>query len=178
LFTTDSGADFISSGGGNDVIVAGGGADVITAGAGADKITLFGKTTKLVMAAIADSGANTSTTIQTSQLTSTFDVVYGMAAGTTMKLATNTPTLTKTNNANLSGVDDQVVFARGTFDSAAGTFVYAANGADTAMTYDTTVNFPVAIPPVTGTAFETVILVGYVQGSTTAIDTAGLITFG
>jgi hypothetical protein len=37
------------------------------------------------------------------------------------------------------------------------------------MTYDTTVG--------AGTAFETVILVGFVQGATTAIDGAGLITF-
>jgi len=166
--TTGSGADFISSGGGNDVIVAGGGADEITAGAGADKITLSGAKTKLVMDNVGDSGTNTSTTIQTSQLTSTFDVVYGMVAGTTMQLKTPTPGLTATNNANLSGLDNTVVFARGTFDSAAGTFLYAANGADTAMTYDTTVG--------NGTAFETVILVGYVQGSTTNIN-IGVITF-
>jgi S-layer protein len=167
--TGGTGADTIIGGDLADTIVGGGGADVITAGAGADKITISGTTSELVNAALGDSGANTATTIQTAQLTSTFDVVTGLTAGTTFQLFTFTPGLTATNSANLAGADNLVVFARGAYDSAAGTFTYAANGADTAMTYDTDTT---AL-----TAFETVVLVGFVQGATTAIDGAGLITF-
>ncbi|MFT4812825.1 MAG: Ca2+-binding RTX toxin-like protein, partial [Paracoccaceae bacterium] len=167
--TGGTGVDTITGGTANDVIVGGGGADQITGNAGADSITVSGTTSKLFNAAVGDSGTNTSTTIQTSQLTSTFDVITGVAAGTTYQLFTNTTALTATNNANLAGVDNQVVFAKGTYDSGAGTFTYATNGTDTAMTYDTTVGG--------GTNYETVILVGYAQAATTAISGAGLITF-
>ncbi|RFP11899.1 MULTISPECIES: DUF4214 domain-containing protein [unclassified Duganella] len=164
--TGGTGADTIVGGAGKDVIVGGGGADIITGGAGADTITLSGVTAKLINAALLDSGTNTSTTIQTAELTSTFDVVKGAAAGDTIQLFTSTPAVNLTAT-NLAGTDDVVNFARGTYDAAAGTFTYAANGLDTAMTYDTTVG--------AGTAFETIILVGYTAGTTTAVA-AGLIT--
>ncbi|MFM6991661.1 MAG: hypothetical protein ACKOWD_10280, partial [Rhodoferax sp.] len=165
--TGGTGVDTIVGGAGRDVIVGGGGADVITGKGGADKITVSGTTSKIVNVALGDSGANTSTTIQTAELTSTFDVVNGAAAGDTVQLFTSTPAVNLTAS-NLAGTDDVINFARGTYDSAAGTFTYAANGADTAMTYDTTVG--------AGTAFETIILVGYVAGSTTAVSGGGLIT--
>jgi hypothetical protein len=165
--TGGKGVDTIVGGAGKDVIVGGGGADVITGKGGADKITVSGTTSQIVNVALLDSGANTSTTIQTAELTSTFDVVSGAAAGDTVQLFTSTPAVNLTAT-NLAGTDDVINFARGTYDSAAGTFTYAANGADTAMTYDTTVG--------AGTAYETIILVGYVAGSTTAVNGSGLIT--
>ncbi|MFZ6816649.1 beta strand repeat-containing protein, partial [Undibacterium sp. Rencai35W] len=166
--TGGTGADTIVGGAGKDVIVGGGGADVITGGAGADLITLSGSTSKIVNAALGDSGANTSTTIQTAELTSTFDIVKGAAAGDLIQLATATAGLNKAA-INLAGTDDVVNFVHGTYDAAAGTFTFAANGLDTAVTYDTTVG--------AGTAFETIILVGYSVGSTTT-NVAGLITLG
>ena len=160
--TGGTGADTIVGGAGKDVIVGGGGADLITAGAGADSITISGTTSKIVQAA-GDSGANTSTTIQTAELTSTFDVVFGATAGTKIdfgnaSIVTGTLTTAGTNLA--AGLADTAVFARGAYSAAAGTFTYAANGADTAITYDSNVVF--------GVTAETIILVGYVSGASTA----------
>lgn len=166
--TGGTGADTII--GGADVIVGGGGADVITGGAGADSITISGTTATIEFTA-GDSGANTSTTIQTAELTSTFDVVYGATAGTTIDLsAVNGAFATSSlvlNGINLAGQDDMIVFVNGTYDAAAGTFTYAANGPDTAVTYDT--------DTAATTAYESIILVGVDAGAaTTAVS--GVIT--
>jgi S-layer protein len=170
--TGGTGADTINAGAGRDVIVGGGGADQISAGAGADQITVSGSTYTIVQAAGA-SGTNTSTTIQTAQLTSTFDVVFGAAAGGKINLGNAGIAGADLNltGANLAGfaADDSAVFARGSYDAAAGTFTYAANGADSALTYDADVVFD--------QTFETIILVGFVAGSTTAAA-AGVITLG
>jgi len=170
--TGGTGADTITAAAGNDVIIGGGGADMITGGAGADRITVTGNTWTITQASNA-SGVNTSTTIQTAQLTSTFDVVFGAAAGGQINLGNasiGTGTLSLAG-INLAGVasDNSAVFARGTFDSAAGTFTFAANGADSALTYDANA--------ATGQTFETIILVGFVAGATTAAA-AGVITLG
>jgi len=180
--TGGTGADTIVGGSAADTIVGGGGADKITGGAGADTITVSGTTATIIQAAAGNSGANTSTTIQTSELTSTFDVVKGLAAGDKIDLSAfvigsgiassiNTSDLTLAG-ANLATADNKVVFTAGTYDAGAGTFTFAANGADTAMTYDT--NVAVAATPLTG---ETVILVGYHAGATTAAA-LGVITLG
>ena len=166
--TGGTGADTIATAAGNDIIVGGGGADLIGAGAGADSITISGTTSKIVQAA-GDSGTNTSTTIQTAELTSTFDVVFGATAGTKINfgnasIVTGTLTTAATNLA--AGVADTAVFARGAYSAAAGTFTYAANGADTAITYDSDV--------AGGVTAETIILVGYVSGASTAA--AGVLT--
>jgi hypothetical protein len=61
------------------------------------------------------------------------------------------------------------VFASGTYDAGAGTFTYAANGLDSALTYDSTIG--------AGITMETIILVGYhatVAGTTMGL--AGVIT--
>lgn len=166
--TGGTGVDTILTGAGADTIVGGGGADVITAGAGADKITISGTTATIKQVAVNDSGTNSSTTIQTSELTSTFDVVYGVSAGVQLDLTAVVAVGSTTNlaGANLAGANDSISFARGTYDAAAGTFTYAANGADSAVTYDTTTG--------AGTAYETIILVGYVTGATTG---TGLLAF-
>jgi len=169
--TGGSGNDIITGGAGKDTIIGGGGGDVITAGAGADSITLSGSSSKIVQGA-GHSGSNTTTSVQVSELTGTFDIIRGVVAGDTLKVtgATALQDLTLTAS-NLAGRDDYASFARGTYDAGAGTFTYAANGADTALTYDTS--------NVTA-LYETVILVGFVAGSTTSIAIVGsdsVITF-
>lgn len=167
-----TGVDAITGGTAADVIVGGGGADVITGGAGADKITLSGTTSQIVQASGA-SGTNTSTTIQTAELTTTFDVVYGAAAGDTIVLGNTNihQGLLTTAAINLaaSTSDDAVVFARGTYDAAAGTFAYASNGLDSAMTYDSS--------STAGVTAETVILVGFVASSAATVS-IGTLTLG
>jgi S-layer protein len=170
--TGGTGVDTITGGSGNDTIVGGGGADVITAGEGADKITLSGNKSTIIQAD-GESGANTSTTVQVQELTTGFDIVYGAVAGTIFDLnplagGSYTLNLTATN---LAGADNVVNFARGNYDAGAGIFSYAANGVDTAVTYDND------LAPQSG-GFETVIFVGFVAGSTTSIAAADIITFG
>ena len=173
--TGSTGDDTISGGAGNDTIVGGGGVDIISGGAGVDVITVSGITSTLKQTSVGDSGPNTSTTIQTSELTSAFDVVHGWAAGDSIDFGT-APALgwTMTLAAiNLAGADNTLSFARGTYDALAGTFTYSAVGADTALTYD------VDTAVTTGTnnmAFETIILVGYVTGATPA-PVSGLLAF-
>lgn len=165
--TGGTGVDTILGGAGADVIVGGGGADQITGGVGADKITVSG-TTADVFQVRGDSGANTSTTIQTAELTSTFDVITGAAAGFQIHLSTLMGTAAggyttgdvTVAGTNLAGATDQIVLARGTYSSAAGTFTYAANGADTVMTYDSSTAGD-------GSTFESIILVGYVSAAGT-----------
>ncbi|MGJ8688761.1 MAG: beta strand repeat-containing protein [Gammaproteobacteria bacterium] len=168
--TGGSGADTIVGGTAADVIVGGGGADTITGGAGADKITVSG-TTATIVQVDGNSGINSSTTIQTSELTSTFDVVTGASAGLKINVGNNnTMTIVKAA-INLAGQgDNSVGFVRGTYDAANGTFTYGAAGADTVMTYDA--------DDAGTTSYESIILVGYVAGTATASDTAGVITLG
>jgi hypothetical protein len=152
--TGGSGADTIYGGAGNDTIVGGGGADVIFGDAGADLITVKGNTARIVQAT-GSSGVNSTPDTQTSELTTTFDVIKGLVAGDTINLgnvgiATGSATLAATNLA--AGGDNTAMFAAGTYNAAASTFTYAANGLDTALTYDSIAN---------GTQFETIILVGY-----------------
>ncbi|CAN7707765.1 beta strand repeat-containing protein [Duganella sp. LjRoot269] len=161
--TGGTGADTIHGGAGKDTIVGGGGADVINGGVGADLITVSGNTAKIVQAN-GDSGVNTSTTIQTAELTSTFDVIKGLVAGDKIDLGnaniiTGTTTLAGTNLA--AGADNTAVFSAGTYDAANGVFTYGAAGTDTALTYDA--------DSTGGTHFETIILVGY--HATTAATT-------
>ena len=163
-------AQTLVTGAGVDSVVGGGGADVITAGKGADKITLSGTTSKIIQTA-GDSGSNTSTTIQTAELTSTFDVVYGAADGLRLDLGNaniGTANLTTAGTNLAAGAQDTAVFARGAYDASAGTFTFAANGADTAVTYDSS--------SAAGVTAETIILVAYVPGASTAVG--GIIGFG
>jgi Ca2+-binding RTX toxin-like protein len=172
--TGGAGNDTIIGGAGNDVIVTGGGTDSVTGAAGADLITLSGAKETLVQTA-GHSGVNTATTIQTSELTSTFDIVKGFVAGDKIDLSSIgagfylTAGLTMAGT-NLAVADNAVVFTSGTYDAAAGTFTFAANGLDTAVTYDT--NSTAGAGSIAG---ETIILVGYHAASTTTAA-AGIIT--
>ena len=175
--TGGSGADTINGGAGNDVIVGGNGADIINGGGGADQITVSGNTSTIVLGA-GSSGFNTATNTQPSELVVGFDIIRGVVAGDKINLGSNWTNQLSGSNAtdlvlagtNLAGTADKVVFAAGTLDVAAGTFTFALNGADTAVTYDSS--------GLGGTtSFETVILVGFhVTAATAAV--AGLITLG
>ena len=165
--TGGTGVDTILTGPGNDTIIGGGGADQITGGTGADKITVSGNTSDIFQF-LGSSGANTSNTIQTTELTSGFDIVYGATAGFQINLDVQMGTAGGGYDAtdvtvagtNLAGVLDQIVFARGTYDAGTTIFTYAANGADTVVTYDSSTAGD-------GSTFESIILVGYVSASTT-----------
>jgi S-layer protein len=167
-YTGGSGVDTVVTGAGNDVINAGGGANLITAGAGADKITVTGNTS-LITQAIGASGTNASTAIQPSMLTAAYDVIIGASAGLRIDTS-NTDIVTAgltTAGANLAGgLTSTAIFARGTYDAANGLFTYGAAGLDTALTYDSTIG--------AGVTNETIILVGFVSGASTAA--AGVIT--
>jgi len=174
--TGGTGADTITGGDAADVIVGGGGADVITGGKGADKITISGNTATITIASATDTGVNSNDTVQVAQLTSTYDVITGATAGVKINLGTvaqgasNADIATVDlilNGTNLAGQDNKVVFVNGTYNADAGTFTYAANGADTAVTYDTSAD--------TTTAFQTIILVGFDAGAATTAA-AGVIT--
>lgn len=169
-FNGGAGVDTIHGGAGNDIIIGGGGKDIIWGDAGADRITLSGTGATLKFAAL-DTGVNSSTSFQTAELTTTMDIVTGATTGAKIDLAFLTTANYQTDlvlsAANLAGVDNKVVFASGTYDAAAGTFTYAANGADTVVTYDTDASG--------GIAFQSVVLVGYHTSTTTSV-LAGVIT--
>jgi hypothetical protein len=107
------------------------------------------------------------------QLTPGFDIVYCAVAGTVFDLNPLVGTSYDIVLAatNLAGADNEVRFARGNYDASAGIFSYAANGVDTAVTYDNDVALGAG-------TFETVIFVGFVAGSTTDIAAQDIITFG
>lgn len=156
-----TGVDTIATGTGADTIVGGGGADVITAGAGADTITLSGNTSTIIQGATA-SGVNNATTLQTSVITTTFDVIYGAAAGDLLDLGLANGAVIQ--SLNLAAVDSKVVFAHGTY--AAGVFTYSATGADTLVSYDS------------GSDNEAIVLVGYSGAATAATLSSGVVTLG
>jgi hypothetical protein len=165
-----AGADTIVGGGVADVIVGGGGKDAITGGGGADLITVSGITSTVVQGA-GDSGANTATTIQTSDLTSTFDVIKGIAAGDTIDLSGFAVGSTLVlAGSDLAAADNSVVFTTGNYDEAAGTFTFAANGHDTQVTYDTD-----AVSGAGHIAGESIILVGFHSAATSALS-LGIVT--
>jgi len=114
--TGGSGNDTITGGSAKDTIIGGGGADVIIGGGGADSITLSGSNAKFVNAAYGDSGANTATQQQVSELATAFDIVRGVVAGDSMQLYTATPSINLAAT-NLAGTDNDVNFARGTYDA-------------------------------------------------------------
>lgn len=170
--TGGTGNDTIVGGSGKDVIVGGGGADKITGGQGADSITISGNTSTIVQNS-GDSGQNATLNTATSELTATFDVIKGVTAGTKIDLSSiGGLTIAAADLAatNLAGVVGHVVFAAGTFDAANGIFAYGAAGSDTVVTYDHGAG-----------VFESIVLVGYHAGSTTAFGTgasAGIVTLG
>lgn len=174
--TAGNGTNTIVTGAGNDIITVGSGANTITGGAGNDIITLAahaGKVDTIIQAA-GDSGVNNAAINQTSVLTTTLDIVKGIAAGDKLSLATIDATFATGdlvfNATNLAAADDQISFASGTYDATSGVFSYSANGADTLVTYDTTVG--------AGVHGESIVLVGYHASATATTATTGVITLG
>jgi len=168
-------ADTINSGSGNDNVQGNAGADVINVGTGTDTIT---------QAAASDSGTFTAPATNTIS-TTTFDKVTGMAATDVLVLiaggysaapsagaADNRMVSTSTAGNTLvgAGANNRVDLIRGTFDSAANTFVGSASGTDTLVVYDS--NAAQAT-----TALEAIVLVGF-TGTTTTIAVDGSVTLG
>lgn len=171
--TLGNGTNTVKGGTAADVITVGTGSNFVQGNAGADKVT-FGTHTStssaydtVKIAAATDTGANTADAVQTSVLTSAFDVYTGLAAGD--KIVLTDVATSATNKAiatNLAAVDDYTVFARGTYNAASGTFTYSATGADTLMTYDTAAE--------TAVAAKSIVLVGIVE--TAPGMTGGIVT--
>ena len=106
-------------------------------------------------------------------LTATYDVIIGASAG--LRIDTSNTNIVTANlttaGANLAGgLDSTAIFARGTYDAANGLFTYGAAGLDTALTYDSTT----AAGGGANLTLETIILVGFVSGASTAAS--GVIT--
>ncbi|MFA5216474.1 DUF4214 domain-containing protein [Sulfuricurvum sp.] len=168
--TGGTGNDTIIGGSAADIIIGGGGADVIEAGRGADTITISGNTS-VITQGVGDSGTNTVMTNQTSELTSTFDIINGLVAGDKIDVgnyfATSPIQITLAGTNLASGGDNKAVFTMGTYDSIGHTFTYNINGHDTALTYDSN-------GIVGTTTAETIILVGYQAGAQTAAVISGM----
>ena len=155
--TGGTGSDTITGGTASDVIVGGGGIDIITGGGGADKITVSGGTNLIKITSVNDTGPNTTTSSAISELTATWDVIYGLTSTDKIDVTGAVgAAATAVTAINLAGVENTVVFARGTYDATAGTFAYGAAGADSVMTFDT----------LNGAGgFQSLVLVGFVSSA-------------
>jgi len=187
--TLGNGANIIVTGAAADVITVGTGANDINPGAGADRITVgagTGADTLRIKAAAGAAGADSGTfavpgtnTISTTAM----DIVTGFKAADKIQLLATAYTgaagaaaglIANGTAANtlvgLTLIDNGAVIVRGTYDNTAKTFVGSATGTDSIFVYDSDATL-------TSTAYESVVLVGYVANSVTGIGGAtGLIT--
>lgn len=189
--TGGANADYLAGGQLADTLTGGAGADTIAGGRGADVIDVGASTTtndRIWLNAGAgatggDSGVFAAPATNTIS-TAAFDVITGMGVGDTIQL--NSASYTG-NAGGLAGLiangvavantlvglavaDNSIMQVRGTYDATTNTFVGSATGADTMMVLDTDAT-------VGTTAYEGVVLVGYVAASVTSIGgNAGLIT--
>jgi hypothetical protein len=199
LTMSGGGNKTIVLGNGNNTIVTGAGVDTITlgtgtnsvnSGAGADAITFGAHTTgadTYNIGAGAGAGGGDSGTFAvpgTNTIsTTTFDVVNGLRLGDKVQLAAAVYTgaagnplglvangVTANTLVGLAVASNTIELVRGTYDSVGKTFVGSATGADSLMVYDSDA-------VVATTAYEAVVLVGYVATSVTGIGgTTGLVT--
>jgi hypothetical protein len=124
-----------------------------------DEVTLTN-----VNASFATATASTATSVPTTSLY----VMSGLHAGDKILLPLSTDTLALA--ANLAGANGAALLAHGTYNASAGTFTYAASGADTLLTFDT-VN--------TSThTFSSVVLVGFAATAASSMAYDGTITLG
>ena len=182
--TAGAGADTISTGAGNDDVTGGTGADVINVGAGTDTIRLAsgaGATGGDTGVFALGSGATNSIS------TAAIDVVTGMGVGDVVQLTTSytgnagaaagliANGITGNTVATTGGItltDNTLHVIRGTYDSDADTFVGSATGTDSIFAFDSDAT-------VGTTAYEAIVLVGYVQATVTGIGgNAGAVTLG
>jgi len=173
--TTSSAADTINAGAGNDIVRGGGGADTINVGSGTDKVIVASDETATATAltgTIAASSGFGALTFSTTGM----DIISGWGStGDTIQLYTTGTTAIVTGTTRLTAsstlgadTDGDVALVTGTYSS--GTFTATANGADTAVIWDS--NGTTAA----GT-YKAIILVGYVDtGTADTLSAAGLIT--
>lgn len=179
--------DVIVGGTGSDSIKGAAGADVINVGTGVDQIQLT-TSTAVAVGGVAVGGGDTGTfTAPATNTISTanFDVITGMAASDTFKLSSYSANAgagadglvadgaaVATTLVGLGTTDQTIYQVRGSYDSAAKTFVGSATGTDTLFVFDSDSD-------ATDVLQEAVVLVGYVAASVTGIGgDAGLITLG
>lgn len=171
-----TGAVKLSAGAGDQNIVTGTGNDIISGGAGADTINVGTGSDTLAIAAGTTGGGGDSGTFTLAAgaiVTTGFDVVTGMGAGDRIQLS---PTAYTGNAGAAAGLiangtaatsfnglvllDNGIEIVRGTY--AAGSFTASASGADSMLIYDAAANLGY-------TAYEAIVLIGYVAGTLTGI---------
>jgi hypothetical protein len=180
-----TGADTIVSGSFSDTITGGTGADTITVGSGTDQINILSG---------AGAGGGHSGTFATqaanSISTATFDVISGLAVGDVIKFTTaytgNAAAAagliangTALGSSVLTGgagtptlASNTISIIQGTYTASTNTFVGNTTGTDSLFVYD-------ADATVATTAYEAVVLVGYVPATVTGIGgNAGVVTLG
>ena len=191
--TLGNGANTVVGGSAADVITLGTGANDVNAGAGADKVTFGAHTaadTYRILAAAGAGGGDSATfavpgtnTISTT----TMDKVTGLQLGDKIQFTATAGLYTGVANAPLGLVangtsytdvsavvltSNAIEIVKDTYSSVANTFVGSATGTDSLVVYDS--------DAVVGTtAYESIVLVGYVAGTVTGIGgAAGLVTLG
>ena len=162
-------ANTIKGTSGNDTIYGGSKADVITLGTGTDTVILNNPTdtgtvtnTKVKVGTAITAGGNVSTTA--------LDVIYGFGANDLLKVGVNTGAITSQyaygSAFALNSAQSKAALVTGTYDSAAGTFTFAAAGRDSLFVYDGDAD--------TTNDLQAIVLVGYVTTSATADGTTGI----
>ena len=179
---------------GADTIVSGSFSDTITGGAGADTITVGSGTDQINILSASGAGGSHSGTFATqaanSISTTTFDVISGMAVGDVIKFTTAytgnagaaaglVANGTALGSSVLTGnggtptlASNTISIIQGTYTASTNTFVGSATGTDSLFVYD-------ADAALGTTAYEAVVLVGYVPATVTGIGgNAGVVTLG
>lgn len=184
--TGSTAADVIRGGAGNDVITTGAtGADTIYGGTGADTITLTTPGTNYVVGIDrGDSGVFTAPTVNAAISTLNFDVITGANAADIVFFSSLTTGYGSVGAAAANGVlvnaaslqaggtlvgvvaDNTLTQVRGTYDTTNKLFTAAATGADSLLVYD-------ANAALGSTAYEAVVLVGFVSAAGTVAAGAG-----
>ena len=179
---------------GADTIVSGSFSDTITGGAGADTITVGSGTDQINILSASGAGGGHSGTFATqaanSISTTTFDVISGVAVGDVIKFTTaytgaagaaaglvangtavGTSVLTG-NGGTPTLASNTISIIQGTYTASTSTFVGSATGTDSLFVYDSDAALGT-------TAYEAVVLVGYVPVTVTGIGgAAGAVTLG
>jgi len=175
--TGGSGVDTITGGGGADIITGGIGADIIDVTAGADVDIV-----KIATAAGATGGYSATFAVPAANTVSTagMDIITGMAATDKIQFTTGyvgaaaaaagliAAIATPITVNGITLVDNGVVLAKGNYTASTSTFVGSNTGTDTLAVYD-------ADATLTTTAYEAVVLIGYVDAGAVG-GAAGLVT--
>lgn len=161
----DANAQTVVLDGGNDTVTGGAGIDTINVGTGTDYVVLRDN----------DSGANTATgsfvRTEAFDVYAGFDIYSGLGFGDQLEIfrsiTWNFFASVVTSDTDVGGIDDAIVFTRGTYDSGTNRFNATGTGADTLVTYDVLIDYE------GGTDYESIVLVGFVGLSDRGVSSSG-----